>query len=87
LPPTVWGVCRFGRFARSGKPIGASWKKLVAEASADSDALAALGATSAEDGLAAFGLHACPKAVGRDSLAAVWLKCALRHWSALLFLC
>ena len=53
--------------------------KLVAEASADSDTLAADGAAAAEHGCAALGLHAGTKAVGLHALAAIGLKCALGH--------
>jgi len=60
--------------------------KLVAESGADGNALAALGAAAAEHGGSALGLHAGPKAVGLDPLAAVGLKCALRHGNALLIL-
>jgi hypothetical protein len=59
-------------------------KGLVAEASADGDALAALSTAAAEHGGSALGLHAGPKAVGLDALAAVRLKRALRHGNALL---
>jgi len=58
--------------------------KLVAEASADGHAFAALCATAAEHGGAALGLHAGPKAVSLNALAAVGLKCALGHGNALL---
>ena len=57
---------------------------LVAETSADGNPLAAGRAATAEHGGSALGLHAGPKAVGLDALAAVGLKCALGHGNALL---
>ena len=58
---------------------------LVAESGTDGNALAAHGAAAAENGGAALGLHASTEAVSLDALAAIRLKCALRHWNALLF--
>jgi hypothetical protein len=60
-------------------------RELVAEAGADGDALAPDGATAAQNGCAALGLHACAKSMSLDALAAVGLKCALGHKYALLF--
>jgi hypothetical protein len=60
-------------------------RELVAEAGADGHALAADGATAAENGCAGLGLHARAEAVGFHALAAVGLKCALGHENALLF--
>src|SRR5260370_4912525 len=62
----------------------ATWGKVVAEAGADGNTAATLRAAAAEHGGSALGLHAGPKAVGLDALAAVGLKCALGHGSALL---
>src|SRR5580698_6974420 len=59
---------------------------LVAETGADGNPLAAGRAATAEHGGSALGLHAGPKAVGLDALAAVGLKCALGHGNALLLL-
>jgi hypothetical protein len=59
---------------------------LVAEAGADSHTLAADGATAAQHGCAAFGLHPRAESVRLNALAAVGLECALRHKNALLFL-
>ena len=78
--------------AEAGRNCGATSSgsddaaRLVAEASADSDTLAADGAAAAEHGGAALGLHAGTKAVGLHTLAAIGLKCALGHRNALLFL-
>ncbi len=57
---------------------------LVAETGAYGNALAAGRAAAAEHGGSALGLHAGSKAVGLHALAAVGLKCALRHGNALL---
>jgi hypothetical protein len=59
---------------------------LVAEAGADSHTLAADGATAAQHGCAALGLHPRAKAVSLNPLAAIGLKCALGHKNALLIL-
>ena len=58
---------------------------LVAEAGADSHALAADGAAAAQHGCAALGLHPRAKTVSLHAFAAIGLKCALRHENALLF--
>ena len=58
---------------------------LVAEAGADSHALAPDGATAAQHGGAALGLHPRAEPVGLDAAAAIGLKCALGHVNALLF--
>jgi hypothetical protein len=58
---------------------------LVAEAGADGHALAADGATAAQDGGAALGLHARAEPVRLHAFAAIGLKCALGHKNALLF--
>jgi hypothetical protein len=60
-------------------------RELVAEASADGNALATDGAAAAEHGSAGFGLHTCAEAVSFHALAAIRLKCALGHGIALLF--
>jgi hypothetical protein len=60
--------------------------ELVAEASADSYALATDSTTTAQHGCAGLGLHACAKAMGFHAFASIGLKCALRHENALLFL-
>jgi hypothetical protein len=64
----------------------ARWMELilVAEASAHRDALAALGAAAREHGGPALGLHTAAEAVNLRTTAAVGLKCALRHGTALL---
>ena|ERR1039457_1088254 len=62
-------------------------QKLIAETSADGNAATALGATTAEHSGSALSLHAGSEAVSLDPLAAVGLKCALGHGSALLNLC
>jgi hypothetical protein len=56
--------------------------QLVAKSSAHGNALAALRAAAAEHGGSALGLHASPKAMGLNALAAVGLKCALGHGNA-----
>jgi hypothetical protein len=67
-------------------PAGESeFAKLVAEAGADGDALAALGTAAAEDGGSALGLHASSEAMGLHAAMAIGLKCALGHRNALLF--
>jgi hypothetical protein len=58
---------------------------LVAEAGTDGNALATDGATAAEYGCAALGLHPRAETVGLDALAAIGLKCALGHENALLY--
>jgi hypothetical protein len=60
--------------------------KLVAEAGAHGDALAASGTATIQNSGAALGLHARAKAVLLDSAMTVGLKCALGHRNALLFL-
>jgi hypothetical protein len=60
------------------------WRGSVPETGADGDALAADGATAAEDGSAALGLHAGAETMGFHALAAIGLKCALGHNNALL---
>jgi hypothetical protein len=60
-------------------------QRLVAEASADGDALAANCTAAAEHGCACLGLHTRAEAVSFHALAAIRLKCALRHENALLF--
>jgi len=59
---------------------------LVAISGADGDALAASGATAAEHGGAAFGLHAGAEAVSLHAAVTVRLKRALGHGNALLIL-
>ena len=59
-------------------------QQLVAVACAHRHALAALGATARQDGGSALGLHAAAEAMGLRAAAAIRLKCALRHGSALL---
>jgi hypothetical protein len=58
---------------------------LVAETSADGNALAPYGAAAAEHGCAGLGLHACAETMCLHALTAVGLKCALGHKNALLF--
>jgi len=78
--PCYWGKDERAKTGiAQSKPGPQPRQSLVAEASADGNAFAALGAAAVEYGGSAFGLHAGPKAVGRDPLAAVGLKCALRH--------
>jgi hypothetical protein len=60
-------------------------RKSVAEAGAYGYTLAADGATAAQYGRAALGLHARAEAMRLHSFAAIGLKCALGHESALLF--
>jgi hypothetical protein len=60
-------------------------RRLVAEAGAYGDTLAADGATTAQHGCAGLGLHARTKTVRLDAFAAIGLKCALGHENALLF--
>jgi hypothetical protein len=76
---TAGGVCWAGR-GTSVRPE----TKLVAEAGANGNALAASGTTAAENGGAALGLHARTEAVLLYAAVAVRLKCALRHGNALL---
>lgn len=52
---------------------------------ADRNALAAVRATPAKHGRAAFGLHASAKAVFLGPAAAIRLKCALGHRERLLY--
>ena len=61
------------------------WEDLVAEPSADGNALAADGTAAAQHGSAGLGLHARPESVHFYTAVAVGLKCALRHGNALLF--
>ncbi len=65
-------------------PFAKGEKKLVAVTGADRDALAALGAAARQYGLPSFALHAGPEAMRLGAVAAIRLKCALRHRSALL---
>jgi hypothetical protein len=58
---------------------------LVAESGAHGYALAADGATAAQDGSAALGLHPCAEAMCFHAVTAIGLKCALGHGIALLF--
>jgi len=58
---------------------------LVAESGAHGYALAADGAAAAQNGCAALGLHTRAEAVCFHAVAAIGLKCALGHRSALLF--
>jgi hypothetical protein len=53
--------------------------ELVAEASRNSDLVAALGATAAQDGGTGLGGHANEKAVNLATAAAIGLEGALRH--------
>jgi len=66
-----------------GEPV--SKGGLVAESSAHGDALAASGTAAAQHGSAGLGLHARPEPVCLHTVAAIGLKCALRHEDALLF--
>jgi len=59
-------------------------RKLVAMARADGNAMTALCAAAGQDGCTAFGLHAGAETVRLRAAAAIGLKCALRHGSALL---
>jgi hypothetical protein len=63
-----------------------SGKELVAISSADGDAMATLGAAAGQNSSPALGLHTHPETMGLGTVAAVGLKCALRHGSALLYL-
>jgi hypothetical protein len=81
-----------GGFSMMKKPLecmswvnGNSENALVAEASAYGNALAANSAAAAQHGSAGLGLHARAEAVCFHTVAAVGLKCALRHGNALLF--
>jgi hypothetical protein len=67
----------------SGSADGEGWE-LVAVARADSNAMAALGTAARQNGSSALSLHAAAKSVGLRAAAAIGLKCALRHGSALL---
>jgi hypothetical protein len=64
----------------------ASWNLLVAVAGTHGDALAALGAATRKHGCSCLGLHPRQKAVCLRPMAAVRLKCALGHSTALLYL-
>ena len=66
-------------FAKAKKAGG-----LVAISCAHRDALAALGAAARQNCSSAFSLHAAAKPMGLRAAAAIRLKCALRHGSALL---
>jgi hypothetical protein len=68
------------RSSRRGLQLAA----LVAEAGADCNTPAALGAAAAEYRGSALGLHAGSEAVSLDAFAAIRLKCALGHGNALL---
>ena len=57
---------------------------LVAITGADGDALAALGAAARKDGCSALRFHTGAEAVNLRTAAAIRLKCALRHETALL---
>src|SRR5215471_2760465 len=57
---------------------------LVAVSCAHRNTLAALGAAARQNCSSALGLHAAAKTVGLRAAAAIRLKCALRHGSALL---
>jgi hypothetical protein len=54
-------------------------QRLVAEARADGNLVAALGTPAAQHGCTRLGLHAGKKPVGLRAVAAVWLKGTLRH--------
>jgi hypothetical protein len=58
---------------------------LVAETSADSNALAPDGATAVQHGCAGLGLHSRAETMCLHTVAAIGLKCALGHEYALLF--
>jgi hypothetical protein len=62
------------------------WQTLVAEAGAHRHTLAANGATAAQNGCAALGLHPSAKSMRLHTSAAIGLKCALGHEIALLCL-
>lgn len=71
--------------SNSGEKPGASHPgTLIAISGADGNPLAALGATARQHGLSGFGLHAAAETMNFGSAAAIGLKCALRHGSALL---
>jgi hypothetical protein len=53
--------------------------ELVAMTGADRDAMAALGAATRKHGGSALGLHSHTEAMRLGTVAAVRLKCALRH--------
>ena len=71
----------------AGLEKASSTAQLVAEASTDCDASASLRTAAAEHCGSALGLHAGPKAVGLDPLAAVGLECTLGHGNAPESLC
>jgi hypothetical protein len=71
------------KFAGWGRPK--EREDLVAETSADGNALAADGTAAAQHGSAGLGLHARPESVYFYTAVAVRLKCALGHGNALLF--
>jgi len=86
VPMCVPHACgAFDFAARVGKHENQAVRDLVAESRADGDALAAGRAAAAQHGCAALGLHTRTKAVSLDAAAAIRLKCALGHESALLF--
>jgi hypothetical protein len=58
---------------------------LVAEAGTHSHTFATDGATTAQNGCAALGLHARAESMRLYAFAAIGLKCALGHRNALLF--
>ena len=57
---------------------------LVAISCAHRDALAASGASARKHGCSCICFHPLAEAVRLSTMAAVWLKCALRHETALL---
>jgi len=71
--------------SRTFRPKQNGGKRLVAESRADGNALAADRTAAAQHGSAALGFHTRTKAVSLDAAAAIRLKCALGHKSALLF--
>jgi hypothetical protein len=69
-----------------GRTLGARLhESLVAMTGAYGNSFAAGGTAAAENGGAGLGLHARPEPVCLHAVAAVGLKCALRHRAALPF--
>jgi len=77
--------CRWRRCRRPLAPAS-TLRRLVAESRAHRDALPANGAAPAQHSCACLGLHAGTKTVRLHPFPAIWLKCALWHRNALLFL-
>ena len=96
LPAVDWLAESFEVGCSSALPVvllpepirsGLNSQLLVAVSRAHRHALAADRAASAQHSCPALGLHSRPKTVCLHSFPAIWLKCALWHRNALLFLC